>query len=161
MGTHIFNLAPFSLSLFHLAWTAWTGLAQRRHRSALTISVKREGNAFCRPLTSLDIDGEMRRNRNLLFFRSFQMAMCPLLLCYVILKFTYPWTAFLVVTPTCRCHVATPCGKLGGKPDPSHQISPIFAWHIWHSWHSPYSHLRISPDSMVQRHNSTNCQKCM
>jgi hypothetical protein len=40
----------------------------------------------------------------------------------------YPWMDYLSRRhPACRCHVAAAWGSLGGgKPDPTHQISPHF-----------------------------------
>lgn len=62
--------------------------------------------------------------------------MCRMLLCDSLLNLPYPCVQhFLVVTPACRCHVATAWGSLGVNPIRPINFPLIVAWHISHSWH--------------------------
>lgn len=65
-GTH--NPWP-SLAVFFLFSITHLGLDSKV--SAVHIRVKREGDAFRRPVYCILIDGEIRRNLNVLFYRAF------------------------------------------------------------------------------------------
>ena len=83
------------------------------------------------------IDGQMRRNLHLLFFRPFQMVHdVPYV--YVILKFTLSVDGlpFSLSPP----HAVATLQRHGGGGKPTHQISPHFRLSHSDSRHSPYYH---------------------
>jgi len=147
----VFGLALSFFLYLALDWTESPGQPSWQRGRGTVHKCEKGRRCLLQAVYYFLINGEYQGVINLLFFRPSRWCVCRILfIYYVILKFTYPWTAFLVVTPTCRCHVAAACGGELGRFRPI-KFPPIFAWHIWHS------EFPTNFDCMTSRHNSTIC----